>query len=251
MADCTVYIDEAGDLGFQRGTQWFVLSAVVVNKKDEPHIRAKLSQIKARLNVNEIHLRKLTDFYKRAFAVREIDEEDFTYMCVVADTNKLDYSKIKSAAIAYNYSCRLLLERVSLFLLDTKRIGDIVLSARGTSRDGELIAYIKDKLLPYPYNQILENVFGTIAAKTSGSWDLLQLADICATTMFLAYEKNGWGFRSPCFTKVLSRHLYQHSGNLDKYGIKYFSEEMKPVSQIFQCDWPCNKKERTPGATTT
>lgn len=30
---CTVYIDEAGDLGCNRGTQWFVLSAVIVDKK--------------------------------------------------------------------------------------------------------------------------------------------------------------------------------------------------------------------------
>ena len=80
MSDCTVYIDEAGDLGFQRGTQWFVLSAVVVNKQDEPHIRAKLAQIKTRLNVNEIHLRKLPDFYKRAVVVQEISKENFTYM---------------------------------------------------------------------------------------------------------------------------------------------------------------------------
>lgn len=28
--NCTVYIDEAGDLGINRGTQWFILSAVIV-----------------------------------------------------------------------------------------------------------------------------------------------------------------------------------------------------------------------------
>lgn len=28
MADCTVYIDESGDLGFGHGTKWFVLTAV-------------------------------------------------------------------------------------------------------------------------------------------------------------------------------------------------------------------------------
>lgn len=27
-ANCTVYIDEAGDLGIGRGTRWFVLTAV-------------------------------------------------------------------------------------------------------------------------------------------------------------------------------------------------------------------------------
>lgn len=134
---------------------------------------------------------------------------------------------------------------------DTDRIGDIVLSARGTSRDGELITYIKGTLLPYQNSRIVENVFGKIVAKTAGSWDLLQLADICATTMFLAYEKNGWGFRLPCFTKVLSSHLYRYGEKLNQYGIKYFTDEMKPASEIFKCDWPCNKKERTPGATTT
>ena len=251
MANSTVYIDEAGDLGFQRGTQWFVLSAVVVNKQDEPHIRAKLAQIKTRLNVNEIHLRKLPDFYKRAVVVQEISEESFTYMCVIADTNKLDYTKIDSAATAYNYLCRMLLERVSWFLRDTKSVGDIVLSARGTSRDGELITYIKDRLLTYPNNQIVKTVFERITAKPAGSWDLLQLADICATTMFLTYEKNGWGFRTPCFTKVLSSHLYHYSGSVDRYGIKYFTNEMKPTSDTLKCDWPCIKTERTPGATTT
>lgn len=251
MANSTVYIDEAGDLGFQRGTQWFVLSAVVVDKQDEPHIRAKLAQIKTRLNVNEIHLRKLPDFYKRAVVVQEISEESFTYMCVIADTNKLDYTKIDSAATAYNYLCRMLLERVSWFLRDTNRVSDIVLSARGTSRDGELITYIKDRLLTYPNNQIVKTVFERITAKPAGSWDLLQLADICATTMFLTYEKNGWGFRTPCFTKVLSDHLYHYGGRVDRYGIKYFTNEMKPASDLLKCDWPCIKTERTPGATTT
>lgn len=43
---CTVYIDEAGDLGINRGTQWFVLTAVVINKDAEPHIRNILKAVK-------------------------------------------------------------------------------------------------------------------------------------------------------------------------------------------------------------
>ena len=251
MKQCSVYIDEAGDLGFQRGTQWFVLSAVIVNKEDEPQIRAKLARLKARLNVNEIHFRKLRDFYRQALVAQELSSEEFTYICVVADTNKLDYSKIESAATAYNYLCRMLLERVSWLLRDTGRQGNIILSARGTSRDGELIAYIRDKLIPYPNNQVEASVFSGITAKPSGSWDLLQLVDVCATTMFLAYEENGWGFRAPCFAKVLADHLYRYNGNLESYGLKYFQNDMKPKSSLLKCAWPCNKKERTPGATTT
>ena len=46
MGDYTVYIDESGDLGINRGTQWFVLSAVVVEKSEEKNIREKINQIK-------------------------------------------------------------------------------------------------------------------------------------------------------------------------------------------------------------
>ena len=248
---CTVYIDEAGDLGYQRGTQWFILSAVIVDKADESSIRAKMAQIKSRLNVNEIHLRKITDFYRRAYLVRELDAEHFTYTNVIVDTSKLNLAMASSPAVAYNYICRMLIERVSWFLRDTNRFGDIILSARGTSRDGELIEYIKERLIPYPGNQIVTNVFGKISAKTAASWDMLQLADVCATTMFLTYEKNGWGFCTPCYSKTLKSHIYSRSGNFDSYGLKYFDPNMRPNSIDLKCNWVCIKKERTPGATTT
>ena len=35
---CTVYIDEAGDLGIGRGTHWFVLTAVIA--VSYTHLRA-------------------------------------------------------------------------------------------------------------------------------------------------------------------------------------------------------------------
>lgn len=235
----TVYIDEAGDLGVKKGTQWFVLSAVIVDKNDEYVIRTNLDQIKTRLNVRDIHLRKITDFYKRGFIVRELNKENFTYINIIADTNKIDQSKIASSTIAYNYLCRMLLERVSWFLRDTNRVADIVLSARGTSRDGELIEYIKEKLIPYSKNQIVKGIFNKVSAKAAGSWDMLQLADVCATTMFLAYEKNGWGFCTPCFSKVLKNHLYVHSGRVDSYGLKYFAQDMKPVTGALKCTWVC------------
>ncbi len=251
MSDCTVYIDEAGDLGVGRGTRWFVLSAVIVDKQSEPQIRTTLNSIKARLNVNGIHLRKIPDYYRRAYIVREISNEEFTYINIIADTNKFDRTKIASSELAYNFLCRMLLERVSWFLRDTHRIADVVLSARGTKRDGELIDYIQNKLLPYAGNQIASSTFEKISAKQAAQWDLLQLADVCATTMFLAYQENGWGFCTPCFSRVLQSHLYAHNGRIDSYGIKYFTPDMQPGADELKDRWMCIKNERTPGATTT
>lgn len=249
-SDYTVYIDEAGDLGIGKGTQWFVLTAVIVRKSEEPQIRLKMEQIRNRLNVKEIHLRKIQDFYKRGLIVQELNQTDFVYMNVIVDTKKFDVSKIPSSIIAYNYVCKYLLQRVSWYLESQKAVADIVLSARGTARDGELIDYIKDKLLPYPSNAINPTVFNKVTAKTAATWDMLQLADVCATTMFLTYEVNGYGFSTPCFSQAMADHLYSNN-KVDSYGIKFFTQDMKPDINELRSSRICAKKERTPGATTT
>ena len=238
-------------MGINRGTKWFVLSAVVVAKNDEPKIRAKMNQIKTRLNIKEIHLRKIHDFLKRAYISHELSSEPFAYMNVLVDTTKFDVSKIPDSGVAYNYVCKYLLQRVSWYLESEQKTGDIILSARGTSRDGDLISYIEQKLLPYPHNSINAAVFNKIEAKTSASWDLLQLADVCATTMFLTYEQNSFGFCTPCFSLALRDHLYCRNGNIESYGIKFFASAMKPNIQELRKKRICAKNERTPGATAT
>ncbi len=252
MSDCTVYIDESGDLGISRGTKWFVLSAVIVNKEDESSIRTNMEQIKTKLNIKEIHLRDIQDFNRRAYIVRELSNEKFVYMNVLVDTDLFDGSKIPTPLIAYNFVCKYLLQRVSWFLEEKGKVADIVLSARGTRRDGELIEYINTKLLPYPRNAINEQVFDKVSAKTAATWDLLQLADVCATTMFLTYEINkSFGFCVPCFSLALKDHLYKKKDKINNYGIKFFSPVMKPDVKKLRKLRICAKKERTPGATTT
>lgn len=179
--ECTVYIDEAGDLGINRGTQWFVLSAIIINKDVEPFIRQKIATIKSKLNLKEIHFRNLKNFKQKCYVVSQLSTCEFELINVIVDTTKLKLNKTDKngspSIVSYNYCCRLLLERVSWLLRDTEQIGDIVLSSRGTSRDNELIEYIKGKLLNYNFNEV-ENCFNKIKAKSAAEWDLLQLADV-------------------------------------------------------------------------
>jgi len=184
-------------------------------------------------------------------SIDELNGETFTYMNVLVDTSKFDAAKIPASSVAYNYVCKYLLQRVSWYLEAEGKTADIVLSARGTSRDGELIQYIKEKLLPYPNNSINENVFNKVSAKSAGSWELLQLADVCATTMLLTYEVNGYGFTTPCYSAAMQAHLYRKNSKVDSYGIKFFTSEMKPDIVEVRETRICTKKERTPGATTT
>lgn len=242
--NCTIYIDEAGDLGIGRGTRWFVLSAAVVNVSDEPEIRNIINSVRQRLNIHEIHFRKLRNFEQKAFVVDELAKGKFEYVNVIIDTSLLNIRSKNPldnpSVVTYNFACRLLIERVSWLLRDTNRIGKIVLSSRGTARDQELIDYINNKLLNFIGNEIAHN-FTDIQSKQANSWDMLQLADVCATAMFYSFEPNQYGFITPCYSFRLKDKLYQHNGHIDKYGVKYYSDSMKPDSMYFIDKMFCKK----------
>lgn len=228
---CTVYIDEAGDLGIGRGTRWFILTAVIVNCEDEADIRKNINKIRSTLNVKVLHFRNLSSFDKKVYVVGELDKEKFELVNIIIDTSKLTLRRTrdgeKPSFVTYNYAVRLLLERVSWLLRDTDRRGAIMLSARGTRRDQELVDYIKNKLLPYDQNQIA-NVFSGVSYKQAAEWDLLQLADACATSLFYTYEENCYGYVTPYFSKRLIKHYYRYNDKVMNYGLKYYSSEMNP-----------------------
>ena len=251
MATHTIYIDEAGDLGVSRGTQWFVLSGVIVNNSDEAHIRNTISAIRKRLNVNEIHMRNINDFNRRVYIAKSIVKEAFTFINIIIDTNKLHFGA--EYARTYNYACRLLLERASWWLRDHNGSANVILSARGTSRDNDLIMYI-GKLTSYDWNNVAQGTIVSVKAKPASAWDLLQLADICATSTFWAYEKNGWGFTMPCYLYTIANHLYRYCESTVNYGMKYYDSDMAiNFNEYSKQTRPCAQIdiEKAPGATTT
>lgn len=237
---CTVYIDESGDLGVNRGTKYFVITAVIVDKDEEESILKTIRSIKNVLNVQKIHMRETRNFNKQSYIVRELNKHEFIYTNVVVDTEKLTR---KDSTIIYNYACRILLERVSWCMRDTNRRGTVILSARSTSRDNDLINYIKNQLLNTSNPTVkISNVFDDIIAKQFGSWDLLSLADVCATSTFWSFEKNSLGFTQPCFSKAMSSHLYRYGKDIWNYGLKYYSKDMEADLEELKLLMPCAEK---------
>lgn len=85
---CTIYIDEAGDLGFNRGTQWFVLSGVIVDKDNEAALRELMKSIKTQLNVNNIHFRNMK-YEQKTYVVDTLCKGNFTFISIIVDTTKI------------------------------------------------------------------------------------------------------------------------------------------------------------------
>lgn len=242
MADSVLLVDESGDLGIEKGTDWFVLAGVLVDKSDEQDIRNTLKRIRQKINVNEIHFRKMSSFDKKSYVTAELAKCTFEYIAIIANTSMIKLTdngkNTPRSILSYNHMCRFLIERASWLLRDTERRADIILSSRGTSRDGELIDYIR-KVVADPVTNI-EDRFDKITAKPASSWDLLQLADVCATSMFNMYQKNGLGFITPCFAYRLNGHLYRHNQVILKYGVKYYDEAMAPSKNYFRENAPCH-----------
>lgn len=239
-SDSTLYIDESGDLGYGAGSHWFVLSGVIVRKCDEKEIRNTLSAIRTRLNLKTIHWRRIKGFAKKSFIVQEISKHDFVYINILTDTRKLDKDKLVNPDHVYNYMCKYLLERASWYLRDNDMFADIVLSARGTSKDAELITYITDKLINYPFNEIVDR-FGRVMSKSGSEWDMLQLADICASTMYAAYEENQFGQTIVCYTRHLSNKIYKLNNHATGYGIKYLNKSMTISKEYYLGKIVCRK----------
>lgn len=232
----TVYIDESGDLGIKRGLRWFVMTATIVKKTDEPVIRKTLNSLRNEYNIRQIHLKEIRNFYKTARIVNEVSKHDYTIISVLIDTDKW---KTKDSIYSYNYACRILLERASWFLKEKDSYADVILSSRGTSRDGELIEYI-EKLSEINESEVKDR-FNKIKCKTPMEWEMLQLADVSATSIARAYQINNYGFITPCFKSVLKGKLYNYKGNIDGYGMKFISDDMKPDSKYFEEHLICRK----------
>ena len=238
LAKANVYIDESGDLGYQRGSDWFCISAVIVKNEDEKTIRQNLKKIKDKLNLAFIHFVKISEFSRRSYIVKEINDYNFKIIAVVSDTRELKIAK-DNTLMAYNYLSKLLIERVSWYLRDNSMIGNIMFSARSSKKDQELVGYIIDVVRNKPGSISAKNI-NNISYKKATDWDMLQLADVCASSIYQAHQKDHYGFRYPCFIYRLINHLYSYDERVVGYGVKYFPDTSN-TDELKEISIPCEK----------
>lgn len=228
MKEYIAYIDESGDEGIKRGTEWFLLTAVIVLKKNDLKTSKAIDDIKAELKIpshKPFHWKEIRNKHvrKKRLVVDRIAQEKFWYINIVVNT--YDMTKISlQGKLLYNYCCRYLLERITWFVDEGNGIVDLVFSNRSSTSYEELKEYI-DSLQYEPRCQIRSHVIRNFDVFQTGQKKMLQFADACASSLGEAFNKDEYGYYDERFVLTLKDKLYRRKGKLLSYGLKLFPSE--------------------------
>lgn len=222
------YIDESGDEGIKKGTVWFILTAVIVEKTKELKISNTIDEIKSIIDIppnKPLHWKELRNknVSKKRYIIDRIAKEDFVYTNVIINTYDLENEQLQGKLL-YNYSCRYLLERISWYVGDNNGTVDLVFSNRSNISYPELEEYMKT-LFNDNACQIRNHVIKGFEVFNSSQRKMLQFADACASSLAEAFEKDSLGYYDERFVRTLWNKLYRRKGNLLSYGLKIFPNE--------------------------
>ncbi|MDP2948168.1 MAG: DUF3800 domain-containing protein [Chloroflexota bacterium] len=246
MITFNVYIDEAGDEGFEfsKGSStWFVLAAAIVEAAKDQETAAAINRIKNRLWPHKVdqwrqplHWSRLKHPQKRV-VIQELVKEDFTVIAVAFEKShsQLDRSRFDPRAVRvkspqlkatlYLYASRFLLERVCKFARTRAGRVDIVFENRSSLSIAELRSYVSlVSTLPGPYGPptMPPGVLHCIAAASKQTYKMLQVADACAGALYNALEPDRYGNVEDSYVLSVGPKFDRVRGALWGYGIKLF-----------------------------
>jgi hypothetical protein len=242
-----VYIDEAGDRGGSvRSSRYFVVSALIVDDHNDAIARQELLALKetlGRKSDETLHFRNLTHSQKIK-ACQEVANgsvQRFTSVVLCKRTLNTPFPDGGLAYIAqpdpmYLWAIRLLLERISWFIRD---------SGGGTST----VTFAHLKRFPaaklHDYRKALYQSSKSIhwpsfeghpfRLNTPNTVDMLQVADICASSLFKAVEPDQYGNVETRYLSELGPLIYRDPrGQVTSYGLKVFPDiESEPNGSLF------------------
>lgn len=208
-----VYIDESGDEGIKKGSQYFIITAVIVKNDNDLKIANKIKCIKNDIEIfnNQLHWNQIKGIPNKKFIINEISTEQFTIIHLIVDTYSINY--LKSKDIYYKYFCYLM-ERIFIYIKDNK-INKLNISSRPGLERKKLIKTLKNK---NEYNIFSLDKIKKIQILPNSYLQLLQLADICSSSFHqsIKYDNENTFY----FTNKLKNNFFKKNNKLFGYGIK-------------------------------
>lgn len=256
MNELNAYIDEAGDEGFRPGaSQWFIISAVVVDKNNDRGVAHAIDDIKGRLwgevTRQPLHWVRLRHNQKQV-VIQELSKQAFTIVSVALEKKYLArerfdshydrVNRMKFRWSMYFYATRLLVERVCRYAERRPAVVNLVFENRSSISYKELRDYLTlITEYPGPYSgspTIQRRLIRSLEPKNKETRKLLQIADACSGALRDALEVNRYGNVDASYLLGLADKLDRTGGRLWGIGLKLFPRDKKGVQEEYDCyDW--------------
>ncbi len=218
-----VYIDESGDEGIKKGSKYFILTAIIVNKEEDLVIAKNIDIIKQNLEINiknQLHWKLLKGRPNKIMIMETISKLNIKIINVVINTKSI--LLIPSNNI-YNFFSGYLYERICWYMNDVNGIANINISARGNLSKKNLSSYLNSK--NHKKFNIDVSKINSIKIIPNERKRLLQLADCCCSALFQAlkyHDDNHFEYVS-----IKQNKIYIKNDNLLSYGLKLVPSNSK------------------------
>ncbi|MDP8930557.1 MAG: DUF3800 domain-containing protein [Actinomycetota bacterium] len=222
-----VYIDEAGDRGWDSNSSpVFVLAAVIVPDEEDRLARSILDEINVQLGrapQSLLHWSKnLKEHSPRKLVARTIGASDVALTAVIVHKSCLVNagSALGDPAKQYNYAVRRLLERVTWYV--DRRDGEAILTFAHVRRFpyDELEDYLRH--LRNSATEIKWRALRRVRINQPKKIRLLQMADLVAGCIYAAVRTDKFGDYEPAYLREIAPRLWTGpTGKLHTYGLHF------------------------------
>lgn len=220
-----VYIDESGDEGINKGSKYFILTAIIVDKEKDLEVSKAVDTIKENLEMNiksQLHWKLIKGYPNKKMIMETIKDLDITIINVIVDTKCI---KLIPSNNIYNYFSGYLYERICWFMNEKNSIANINISSRGNLLKKNLSNYLNSN--NHKKFEIDSLKIKSIKIIPNERKKLLQLADCCCSALFQALKyNNSTHFK---YIKEIKSKLYCKGKNLISYGLKLVPRESEAM----------------------
>lgn len=211
---------KVGDEGINRGSEWFILTAIIVPKEYDLSLSNKILKIKEAMKMNrkdQLHWNRILKYDKKIQIIYDLISENFKIIHVAINTYKIN--KLKSKDL-YPYFMSYLIERVSYYVSNNKGTCNIFISTRNENKK-EKNEHLKSELMnKRRYHHIAIKCINNIKFIDNRDRNLLQLADVCCSSFAQAIKYNTpqeWEY-----VLKLKSNIWNYKGLIIGYGIKFY-----------------------------
>ncbi len=223
MEEYNVYIDESGDEGINKGSKYFILTAIIVKRTKDLETSRVVDKIKENLEMDkksQLHWKLLKGLPNKNMIMTLVSNLDIKIVNVIIDTRCI---KVIPSNSIYNYFSGYLYERICWYMNKINGLANINISSRGNLSKTKLNAYLNNK--NYKKFNIDTSRIKEIKIIPNGRKKLLQLADCCCSALFQALKYNNKTHYE--YINKIKDKLYIKNNNLLSYGLKLVPSNSK------------------------